>query len=309
MRWLTLLIPATLIALGLTPSPLQAEGYVLQVTVTEEWIDESDPRFHDPDYAADDVVLEEGMTAHSGEPDDYLYAEDFGYSAPRIEYGGAGRAITSFRAQAPTALAAFGPFRVVDPTRAVLVGTTDAATPGQFAALLQAYPQLRTLDLVEAPGTENDRANLAVGRMIRAAGLTTRVPRGGSVRSGAVELFLAGARREVEDGARFAVHAWRDNHGREASDFPDGAPEHRAYLDFYREMGMSAPAARDFYDMTNAVPHARARWLDAGDMRGWLARTLPAPGNGIAANDNAANDNAAGNPPRIAYLDVTAATP
>jgi len=288
VRWLTPLIPALMTTLGLAASPLQAEGWLVQVTVTEEWIDESDPRFDEAEPA-----------------DAYYYAEEyvddaFERAAPRIAYASADRAISSFRASAPTALAAFGPFRVVDPTRAVLVGTTDAASPGQFAALLQAYPGLATLDLVEAPGTQNDRANLAVGRMIREAGLTTRVPRGGSVRSGAVELFLAGARREVEDGARFAVHSWRDNRGREAGDFPEGAPEHRYYLDYYREMGMSAEGARRFYAMTNEVPHARARWLDAGDMRGWLARTV-----GQAANDNAANDIA----PRIAYLDVSAASP
>jgi len=278
VRWLTPLIPALMTTLGLAASPLQAEGWLVKVTVTEEWIDESDPRFADAEPA-----------------DTYLYAEDFIEAEPRIAYETADRAIASFRASTPTALAAFGPFRVVGPTRAVLVGTTNTATPAQFAALLRAYPQLETLDLVEAPGTENDRANLAVGRMIREAGLTTRVPRGGSVRSGAVELFLAGARREVEDGARFAVHSWRDNRGREASDFPEGAPEHRYYLDYYREMGMSADGARSFYAMTNQAPHARARWLDAGDMRGWLARTI-----GQAANDNA---------PRIAYLDVSAATP
>ena len=135
--------------------------------------------------------------------------------------------------------------------------------------------------------------------MIRAAGLTTRVPRGGSVRSGAVELFLAGAQREVEDGARFAVHSWRDNRGMEASDFAEGAPEHRYYLDYYREMGMSEEGAKNFYAMTNSVPHSRARWLDASDMRGWLARTTP----------RAANDNDRSGAPRIAYLDVTAAQP
>ena len=281
MRWLTLLLPAAATTLGLSTPPAQAEGWVVEVTVTEEWIDESDPRF----YESEPV-------------DEYVEGEGYAYPAPRMEYSTADRAISSFRASAPTAMAAFGPFRVVDPTRAVLVGTTTAASPAQFAALLRAYPQLRTLDLVEAPGTENDRANLAVGRMIRAAGLTTRVPRGGSVRSGAVELFLAGARREVEDGARFAVHSWRDNRGREASDFPAGAPEHRYYIDYYREMGMTAGGARDFYAMTNSVPHSRARWLDAWDMREWMARTIAS-----AANDN----EAAGNPPRIAYLDVTAA--
>jgi len=298
VRWTTPLLPALIASLGLAIPPAQAEGWELQVTVTEEWIDESDPRFYEADPASE-----------------YAYAEDDLYSpyetdaAPQIAYESAGRAITSFRANAPTALAAFGPFRVVDETRAVLVGVTNAATPAQFEALLRAYPHLTTLDMVEAPGTENDRANLADGRMIRAAGLTTRVPRGGSVRSGAVELFLAGARREVEDGAQFAVHSWRDNHGREAKDFALDAPENRYYLDYYREMGMSEAGARDFYAMTNAVSHAQARWLDAGDMRGWLARTLPS-----AANDNAANGERAAaigagaeREPRIAYLDVTVA--
>ena len=281
VRWQIPLIPALIATLGLLPSPLQAESWVMQVTVTEEWIDESDPRFYEYDSAPE-----------------FLYAEDV-TGEPRLEYAVADRAISSFRARAPSAIAAFGPFRVVDPSRAVLVGTTNAATPGQFAALLNAYPGLRTLDLVEAPGTENDRANLEVGRMIREAGLTTRVPAGGSVRSGAVELFLAGARREVEDGARFAVHSWRDNRGREARDFAAGAPEHRYYLDYYREMGMSDAGARSFYTMTNSVPNARAKWLDAKDMRGWLARTI----------ETAANDNAPDAAPRIAYLDVTASIP
>ena len=107
------------------------------------------------------------------------------------------------------------------------------------------------------------------------------------------------ARREVEDGARFAVHSWRDNRGREARDFAQGSPEHRYYLDYYREMGMSDAGARSFYAMTNSVPNARARWLDAEDMRGWLARTV-----GAAANDNQEDAQ-----PRIAYLDVTAAIP
>lgn len=251
----------------------------MQVTVTEEWIDESDPRFDD--------------TA-----EEYLYAEDYDAGAPRIAYPQADRAIASYRATTPNALSAYGPFRVVDPTRAVLVGVTTSETPAQFAALLRAYPRLATLDLVEAPGTENDRANLAVGRMIREAGLTTRVPQGGSVRSGAVELFLAGAQREIADGARFAVHSWRDNRGREADDFAANAPENRYYLDYYLEMGMSEAGAQDFYEMTNSVPHSRARWLDGADMRGWLVRTLPEP----------ANDNDPRNAPRIAYLDLTAAT-
>jgi hypothetical protein len=131
--------------------------------------------------------------------------------------------------------------------------------------------------MVEAPGTSNDIANLALGRRIRAAGIETHVPRGGSVRSGAVELFLAGTRRTIADGAQFAVHAWLDNYGREPGDFAADDPANRLYLDYYAEMGMSEARARDFYAMTNSVPHRSARWLSPEEMRGWIAPEAARP--------------------------------
>lgn len=169
-------------------------------------------------------------------------------------------------------LAQYGPFRVLDNRRVALVGETDASTPGFFRAMMRDFPGLEQLDMVECPGTRDDRANLKVGRMIRAAGLVTHVPAIGSVRSGAVELFLAGAERDIAQGAEFAVHSWMDAYGREAGDFAIDSPENRQYLDYYREMGMSYDEARAFYDFTNSVPHRRALWLGASDMRRWSGR-------------------------------------
>ena len=137
--------------------------------------------------------------------------------------------------------------------------------------MLRDYPALTTLEMVECPGTEDDRANLAIGRMIRAAGIATHVPRGGSVRSGAVELFLAGATRQIDDGAEFAVHSWIDEDGREADDFAADAAVHAPYIAYYREMGMDEAGARAFYAMTNSASFAEAKWLDAGEMRRWIS--------------------------------------
>ncbi len=167
-------------------------------------------------------------------------------------------------------LAQYGPFVVTSATRAAMVGPTDSASPAMFDAMLRDFPEIAVLEMIEAPGTSNDIANLAVGRRIRAEGIATHVPRGGSVRSGAVELFLAGATRTLEDGAKFAVHSWLDTYGREADDFADSDPAHRMYLDYYVEMGMSERQAREFYAMTNSVPHHSALWLTADDMRPWL---------------------------------------
>lgn len=159
------------------------------------------------------------------------------------------------------ALATFGPFRVVDAVTAEMHGVVDGATPGQFKAMRAAYPQLRTLRMIECPGSEDDEANLALGRMVRAARIETIVPAGGSVRSGAVELFLAGVRRQADSQAEFAVHSWRDSLGREADDLAQDDPVHREYLEFYREMGLSDDSARRFYALTSSVSFDDALYL------------------------------------------------
>ena len=193
------------------------------------------------------------------------------------------------------ALATYGPFRVIDDTHAEMVGVTDARSPAQFRAMLRDFPRIATLSMVECPGTDNDIGNLAVGRLIRAAGLETHVPAGGSVRSGAVELFLAGKTRRIDDGAEFAVHSWRDNYGREASDYGANEGANATYLAYYREMGMSDGEARAFYDMTNSVGHADARWLTAQDMRKWLGE--PAPETLVSVGVKAT--------PKIAFADAS----
>ncbi len=190
-----------------------------------------------------------------------------------VEYvsdGGSERFVSAPPAAVPVGIASYGPFRVLDGTRAAIVGLTDQRSPAEFSAMLRDYPGISLLEMVECPGTEDDRANLQLGRMIHARGIATHVPKGGSVRSGGVELFLAGARRIADPGAEFAVHAWADEDGLEPGDYAATAPENRAYLDYYREMGMSAAEAAAFYAMTNSVPNQDAKWLSAEEMGRWV---------------------------------------
>lgn len=190
--------------------------------------------------------------------------------------GGSERSIFLSESPTPQGVAAYGPFRVLDAQRAALVDVTDHRSPAAFAAMLRDHPGIGLLEMVECPGTEDDRANLKLGRMIRAAGIATYVPAGGSVRSGGVELFLAGARRFADPRAEFAVHAWMDEDGLEATDYAAGAQENRKYLAYYRQMGMSAGEAAAFYAMTNSVPHDEARWLTGVQMAGWVRLERPA---------------------------------
>lgn len=101
-----------------------------------------------------------------------------------------------------------GPFRMVSTTRLVLAGLTDSRSPAAFLALFRQYPQIRVLELQDCPGTVDDSANLRLGRITSRNGIRTPVPAHGSVRSGAIELFLAGVERSVAESAHFVIHAW-----------------------------------------------------------------------------------------------------
>jgi hypothetical protein len=171
----------------------------------------------------------------------------------------------------PRGIASFGPFRVLDGKRAALVDITDAQSPEAFEQMLAAFPGLATIEMLECPGTIDDNANLELGKMIRAAGMETHVPKDGSVRSGAMELFLAGVRRSAEQGSEFAVHSWKDEYGKQARDYPADAPENTKYVAYYQAMGMSEDEAARFYAMTIAASYEDATWLTANAIRTWVA--------------------------------------
>jgi hypothetical protein len=174
------------------------------------------------------------------------------------------------RDAAAAPLARFGPFVVLDDRVAAIFGATNSESLEQFSRMMAAFPNIEQLNFVDASGTTNDTINLKIGRLIRASGISTHVPSYGSARSGAVDLFIAGTRRSMEPGARFAVHCWIDPKGREPHDFPIHDPCNTLYLDYYMEMGMSHDKAHQFYDMTNSVPHASALWFGAEQMQFWL---------------------------------------
>ncbi|VAV91164.1 hypothetical protein MNBD_ALPHA04-2131, partial [hydrothermal vent metagenome] len=111
-----------------------------------------------------------------------------------------------------------------------------------------------------------EEANLLLARQIRHAGISTHVPARGSVRSGAVELFLAGIRHTADPGAEFIVHSWMDENGLEANDYPASDPVHAEYLDYYKEMGVPAEKARAFYALTNSVPFSEQLKLSRDDL-------------------------------------------
>jgi hypothetical protein len=167
----------------------------------------------------------------------------------------------------PAAIARFGPFAVLDNGKAELNGETDSRAPAQFAQMLAAYPQIRSINMIECAGTVDDEANLTVARMIRHAGISTHVPANGSVRSGGVELFLAGVHHTHDKGAEFGVHSWEDEDGRQARDIPANDPINDAYIRYYQDIGLPAETARAFYAFTNATPFDQLHVMSESELQ------------------------------------------
>jgi len=166
----------------------------------------------------------------------------------------------------PAAFEGYGPFIVINAETAAMVGTVDSDTPAAFAAMRAAYPHLMRIEMIDCPGSDDDDANLALGRMVHAAGIAMHVPDGGSVRSGAVELFLAGRVHSADPGAAFAVHSWRDSDGHDARDVAESDPVHQDYYDYYADIGLDPDIARRFYAFSNATAFDAPRFLVTADL-------------------------------------------
>ena len=251
----TLIVALCAAVLALAPAPAHAQQMVI-VTTTVSWTYEDTD---DDGHAIDEnVALLDDETLADTPTDKTLEAARRYAPHPTLATLG-------------HAQARFGPFSVINGQTARMAGDVDGRTPRQFAAMLAAYPGIKRLEMLDCPGSLDEAANLILARAIRRAGMETVVPSGGSVRSGAVELWLAGVRRSAAPDAEFGVHSWADETGREANDYPASDPVHAEYLSYYREMGMGDAKARAFYALTNSTPFDEVRYLTREDMARFVA--------------------------------------
>lgn len=152
----------------------------------------------------------------------------------------------------------------VEGVTATMTGVIDSSTPAAVRSLLADNPEVVTIIMQDVPGSADDEANLEASRLIRAAGLGTHLNADGQVASGGVDFYLAGSDRTFDEGASFGVHSWADGNGTEGKDIPEDDPQHRLYLDYYDEIGIS----EDFYWFTlEAAPAADIHFMTAAELQ------------------------------------------
>ena len=158
------------------------------------------------------------------------------------------------------------PFQIIDDTTIRLHGEINSDTELAFDQVMRQNPNTELIIFGIAPGSDDDETNLRVGRKVHQLGLNTHVEDNGEIASGAVDLFLAGARRSLGSNAMVGVHSWSDGRN-EATDFPRDSEEHLFFIEYYIDIGMTEQQAEDFYFFTiNAAPADDIHWMTASEL-------------------------------------------
>ncbi|MGV0034029.1 MAG: hypothetical protein ACNYPE_03405 [Candidatus Azotimanducaceae bacterium WSBS_2022_MAG_OTU7] len=131
-----------------------------------------------------------------------------------------------------------------------MVGLVNAKSHRQLRKVFEENPQIDTVSMLYVPGSVNDQVNLEMGEWLAQKEITMKISRYGLIASGGTDLFLAGKRRIVEEGAQIGVHSWADAQGSTAIDYPRGHENHQPYIDYYQDIGWDLEASEKFYYFT-----------------------------------------------------------
>ena len=159
-------------------------------------------------------------------------------------------------------------FRISDDhTKIILNGVIHSSALKQFKEIINEYPSVKTLHIINCDGSINDRINLKLAQFVYQKGLNTHLEKGGLVASGGTDLFLAGKKRTRGENTRFGVHSWGGENKKDelitAKDFPRDHKYHQPYIKYYVSIGFTQQQAEDFYFFTiNAASANNIYWMN-----------------------------------------------
>ena len=135
------------------------------------------------------------------------------------------------------------------------------------------HPNAKTVVLGEISGSVNDLVNMHTGRILREAGLATKVLKDSEIASGGVDLFCAGKERIVEKGAKLGIHSWCCVDDLTAIELPKDHPAHQYQVAFFT-MCMGEKTGPDFYFHTlEAAPFDDVHWMSDEEIKKWGVST------------------------------------
>lgn len=135
---------------------------------------------------------------------------------------------------------------------AFLSGTLGTITYQQVRDMISQHPEVHTIVLDQVDGSINDDINMHTGRIVREAGLNTKVLSGSNIASGGVDFFASGVERTVIRGAKLGVHSWAGG-DLKGDEIPRDHPAHQYQLTYFTKMlGKVKGPEFYFYTLTSA---------------------------------------------------------
>lgn len=160
----------------------------------------------------------------------------------------------------------YGIFTVTNDTSAVMDGVIRSRTLDDYNDMIAAHPGITELLMEDVPGSADDETNVQLGRAVYNQQLNTRLPDGGMIASGGVDLFLAGRNRTAGNNTMIGVHSWSGG-GTAPVDLPVDDPEHDRYISYYQDIGWTEQAASDFYFFTiHAAPASDIHYMTEAEI-------------------------------------------
>lgn len=161
---------------------------------------------------------------------------------------------------------------LIEGNDALLSGTLGSVTYEQVKNLIANHPGIKTITFTEVEGSVNDEVNMHTGRIIRAAGLNTRLLPDSKIASGGVDLFCAGVKRFIADGAKLGVHSWSDGVF-DGLRYPEDHPAHQYQLEYFTKM-LGAEQGPKFYFYTlSAAVADDIHWMSQTELQQWRIAT------------------------------------
>lgn len=156
---------------------------------------------------------------------------------------------------------------------AYLNGGLGTRTYHQLKDIIANHSEVKTIVFGHIKGSLNDAVNMHTGRILREAGLNTKVLTDSDIASGGVDLFCAGVERIVEEGAKIGIHSWCCIGDLTAIEVPREHPAHKYQIEYF-SMCLGDELGTDFYFNTlEAAPFDGIHWMTIDEIKKWHIAT------------------------------------
>gem|GEM_PF-1206047 len=152
-------------------------------------------------------------------------------------------------------------------------GELGTQTYQQLKDAIAAHPTIKTVVLGKVNGSVNDAVNMHTGRILREAGLNTKVLKNSSIASGGVDLFCAGKERIVEKGAKIGIHSWCCVNDLTAIELPKEHPAHQYQLAYFKMCLGEEMGPKFYFHTLSAAPFDGVHWMSDSAIQKWTVST------------------------------------